>query len=135
MNDLDPSAIVRGAVTAAAIALPAVIIQNLVDEHSSLRGLLTLLIAGAFALGGFQAGRVHPARAMTHGGLAALLGAAALALVSILTRTARGASVSPGNLVVALGICLSCGVLGGYLAYRQDTVTPDDADRTAEAGP
>jgi putative membrane protein (TIGR04086 family) len=134
MNDLDPSAIVRGAVLAAAIALPAAVISNLVDERSSLRSLLFLVTAGAFALGGWRAGREHPDRALTHGGLAGLAGYVAVLIVSILVRTARGATVSLATVPLPLFISVSCGVLGGYLAFRQSLGEPDEPG-AVEAGP
>jgi hypothetical protein len=119
VSDLDTTAIARGAGTAAAVALPAAVVQNLVSEGSSLRSLLFLVIAAGFGLGGWVAGRARPARAMTHGGVAAVLGYAGVLVVSIVVRLARGAGVALAGIPLPALIALSCGVIGGYVAYRQ----------------
>jgi putative membrane protein (TIGR04086 family) len=118
-SDLDARAIGRGAGVAAAIALPAAIIQNLVAEGSSLRGLLFLVIAAAFGVGGWVAGRARPDRALTHGGLAGLAGYLGVLAITILIRLARGAGPALAGIPLALLIALSCGLLGGYVAFRR----------------
>lgn len=124
MTDLDLAAVARGAGLAAAVALPAAVVQNLAPERSSLRPLLFLVIAGAFGVGGWLAGRDHPERALTHGGLAALAGYLGVLAVTILVRLGRGAGPALAGVPLSMLIAVSCGLLGGYVAYRRSQPAP-----------
>jgi hypothetical protein len=131
MTDLDTAAIARGAVIAAAIALPAALIL-LLDEGSSLRGALILTIVGAFGLGGYVAGRMAPGRALVNGGIAALVPAVALLVLTIAVQQARGTSLKALSIPFSLLLALSCGVLGGLVAHR--AMVGEEPARAAESG-
>jgi len=119
MNDLDLRAIAKGAGVAAIIAVPAGIAQNLIDRGSSAAFGLFLVVVLALVAGGFVAGREQPDRALTHGGLAALALYAAVQLLGIVLRVARGETVTWVSIPLIALLSASCGVIGGYVAFRR----------------
>jgi putative membrane protein (TIGR04086 family) len=132
MSGLDPRAAGRGALIAVAVALPAAVIQNVVTG-SSLRSLLFLVIIGAFAVGGWVAGRSRPDRALTNGAAAAMAGYLAVLAISTMVRLGRGAGPALAAVPLSMLIALSCGLLGGYVAFRR-AGTGAEVDQ-AEVGP
>ena len=132
MNDLDFRAIGKGAGAAAAIAVPAGIVQNLLDRGSSAAFATFLIIMLALCMGGFIAGREAPDRAMTHGGLAALIAYLVVQVLGAISRLARGDTVTWIAIPLIAMLSMSCGVVGGYIAFRRsakdDTETKSKTD-------
>lgn len=131
MRDLNLRAIGRGAIITAVIAVPAGIAQNLIDRASSVSFALFLVVVLALGLGGWVAGRDEPTRALTHGGLAALTVYLAVQSLGIVLRLARGENVTWISIPLVALLAVSCGVIGGYVAFRQDVrrrTGADDAD-------
>ena len=118
-ESIDRGAIAHGAVTAAVIAVPAAVVSAVVDQSSSLRGLMLLVTVLGMVAGGFVAGRDVPERALVHGGVAALAVYVTVQTVGAVLRLARGASVAWLTYPVLALLSISCGIMGGYLAFRR----------------
>jgi hypothetical protein len=120
---IDRRPVLIGAGVAAGIAVAAGIPQRMISTTSSLIFLLLFVILGGMTLGGYVAARPQPEVGLTAGGQAALVGAAAAQLLSLLyALTVGGKSATVGNLVYIVFIVLlsACfGVLGGYYAFRR----------------
>lgn len=116
---LDRGAIVHGAVAAAVIAVPAGVVSSLVGETSSLRGPMLLVIVFGMVVGGFVAGRDRPERALVHGGLAALAVYVTVQTIGVVLRLARGATLAWLTYPLVALLSISCGIMGGYLAFRR----------------
>jgi putative membrane protein (TIGR04086 family) len=134
MSDLDLSAIAKGAGIAALIAVPAGIAQNLTERGSSLAFALFLVVVLALVAGGYVAGREQPDRALTHGGLAALALYLAVQLLGIVLRVARGDAVTWVSIPLIGLLSASCGVIGGYLAFRRSRRDPARTPTDPEPG-
>lgn len=119
MGNLNLGAIARGAAVTAVFAVPAGIVQNLIDRESSLSFALFLVVVLALGVGGWVAGREVPDRALTHGGLAALTVYVLVQAFGIVLRLARGETVTWVSIPLVALLAGSCGVIGGYVAFRQ----------------
>lgn len=119
MGNLNLGAIARGAAVTAVFAVPAGIAQNLIDRESSLSFALFLVVVLALGVGGWVAGREAPDRALTHGGLAALTVYVVVQAFGIVLRLARGEAVTWVSIPLVALLAGSCGVIGGYVAFRQ----------------
>ena len=132
MSDLDPPALAKGVFVALAIALPARLIADVVE--GSARNLVIVLIYVALGLGGYVAGQKVPVRAITHGGIVGALAAIPVQATSIALTVgdaADGRSNSPiTGAAFSVLIAASCGILGGYLAFRRSRQS-DDAGNDA----
>jgi putative membrane protein (TIGR04086 family) len=104
---------------AAIVAVPAGIAQNLAGRGSALTFPLFLAILLGLGFGGYVAGREAPDRRLIHGALAALAVYVVVQGVGIVLRLARGDTVSWIGIPFIALLALSCGVVGGYLAFRR----------------
>ncbi len=132
MNDLNLTAIAKGTGVAAVVAVPAGIAQNLIDRGSSAAFALFLVVVVALVVGGYVAGKDEPERALTHGGLAALALYVAVQLLGIVLRVARGEPVTWVSIPLIGLLSASCGVIGGYIAFRRSR-RHESTDRDARA--
>lgn len=119
MDGIDRSAILRGAGVAALVAVPAGIVQNLVGRDSGLALPLFLVILVGLGAGGYAAGRAAPGNLLVHGALAALAVYLVVQAVGVAARLARGEAVSWLSIPFFALFSLSCGMVGGYLAFRR----------------
>jgi predicted permease len=106
------------------LALEAVKGDDLAGEESSLWLLGALAVVAAFLIGGGIAGARRPETAIGHAAAAAALAFVVLLVVAIVRRVVDGDGL-PGSVaatfVLLAVVCLSMGVLGGYLAMRVRT--------------
>jgi putative membrane protein (TIGR04086 family) len=116
---LDPAAVGRGVGVALAVAVPAVVVQNVAT--GSLRSLAFLVSLAGFGLGGYVAGGRQPTRALTHGGVTGLVAGVTVLLVGIVRRTAAGEEVAWLSQPFLALLTLSSGLIGGYVAFRRAT--------------
>jgi len=65
------------------------------------------------------AGRDRPDRALVHGGLAALAVYVSVQTIGVVLRVARGATLSWASYPLIALLSVSCGIMGGYLAFRR----------------
>jgi hypothetical protein len=109
------------------VALPAVLAieaakgNELRGEESSLWVLGALAVVAAFLIGGGIAGARRPETAIGHSVAAAALALIVLVVVAIARRLVDGPDLSGATAAafVLLGVvCLSMGVVGGYLSMR-----------------
>jgi hypothetical protein len=127
---LEARTVVGGALATLVIALPMVIAIELVKgddlagEESSLWVLGALVVIAAFVVGGGVAGARRPETAIGHSLAAAAVAFVVLVVVALVRRAVDGlglpASVVATFVLLAV-VCLSMGVLGGYLAMRVRT--------------
>ena len=112
------------------VALPAVLTieavkgDDLAGEESSIWAVGALAVVAAFVIGGGIAGARRPETAIGHSAAAAALAFVVLAVVAIVRRLADGAGLPAAvdaTLVLLAVVCLSMGILGGYLAMRVRT--------------
>ncbi len=113
---LDWRAVGVGAAVAAAVGVPASLVQWAVGRGSALTYVLFLAIVAGLIVAGWLAGRLAGRRRPQHGALAALVSYLAVQLIGAVVRTARGDRVSIGSYVVVALLVASCGTIGGYLA-------------------
>lgn len=126
---LDTTAVARGALVAACIAVPAGIAQNMVGRGSSLSFALFLVTVFGLGAGGYVAGRQALDRALTTGGAAALAVYVVVQTIGVALRLARGEDVSWASIPLVALLSLSCGVIGGYVAFwrhGRTTGAPDE---------
>lgn len=109
------------------VALPAVLAieaakgNELRGEESSLWVMGVLAVVAAFVIGGGIAGARRPETAIGHSFAAAAIAFVVLAVVAIVRRLAGGPGLSGATaaaFVLLAVVCLSMGVLGGYLSMR-----------------
>jgi hypothetical protein len=112
------------------IALPVVLAvealkgDDLAGEESSIWALGALAVVAAFVIGGGIAGARRPETAIGHSVAAAAVAFVVLVVVAILRRLVDGAGVPAAvgaSFVLLAVVCLSMGILGGYLAMRVRT--------------
>jgi predicted permease len=111
------------------LAIEAVKGDDLTGEESSIWVLGALAVVVAFVIGGVIAGARRPETAVGHSVVAAAVAFIVLVVVAIVRRLVDGTGLpaAVGATFVLLGVvCLSMGVLGGYLAMR---VRAHQADR------
>jgi hypothetical protein len=103
------------------LAIEAVKGDDLAGEESSIWALGALAVVVAFVIGGGIAGARRPETAIGHSVAAAALAFVVLVVVACARRLVDGAGLpsAVGATFVLLAIvCLSMGILGGYLAMR-----------------
>ncbi len=106
------------------LAIEAVKGDELVGEESSIWALGALAVVAAFVIGGGIAGARRPETAIGHSVAAAALAFVVLVVVAVVRRLVDGAGLpaAVGAAFVLLAvICVSMGILGGYLAMRVRT--------------
>jgi hypothetical protein len=109
------------------VALPVVLTieavkgDDLAGEESSIWALGALAVVVAFVIGGGIAGARRPETAIGHSVAAAALAFVVLVVVACVRRLADGAGLPAAvgaTFVLLAVVCLSMGILGGYLAMR-----------------
>lgn len=133
----DTRALWSGAGITAGIALVLGLVGHALPTSSGAMPFLTVAILAGMVASGFVAGRPRPEVALSAGGVAALIGMAALQVVNVVVALARG-TLSAGDLVLVVFFLLlatSLGTIGGYLAFRRDLKDrqPEEADHSIEA--
>ncbi len=122
MRTVEPRAVLLGALTAVAIALPVGLVGQLVVDGGDTSSLVAFVflapILVAFGAGGFVAARRAGVGPLSNGALAALGAFAVIQGVGLVRRLASGESVSPASLAFAAFLAYSCGLLGALLAQR-----------------
>lgn len=122
LSVLRDAAVLRGAAVAAIIALAGGIAGAALPERSALTAAALVVILAGMGLGGYLAGRAQPDVALTAGGVAALVAAAALQVLSVVVALIRGRALGFGTVLTIVFVqllCTSCGVVGGYVAFRR----------------
>ena len=124
---LEARTVAGSALATLVVALPVVLTveavkgDDLAGEESSLWLLGALAVVAAFVIGGGIAGARRPETAIGHSVAAAALAFIVLVVVAIVRRVLDGsglpASVAATFVLLAV-VCLSMGVLGGYVAMR-----------------
>jgi predicted permease len=109
------------------VALPAVLAieaakgDDLAGEESSIWVVGALAVVAAFVIGGGIAGARRPETAIGHSAAAAALAFLVLVAVAIVRRLVDGSGLPAAvgaTFVLLAVVCVSMGVLGGYLAMR-----------------
>ena len=111
-----------------AVALPPVWVVSILKsrdvpgQESNLWIVVPLALLGGFALGGYAAGKRAQPTPLMHAAVAAGLAFGLLFVLSVLRRVISGDGVSLVHMVRLLllaQICVSCALLGGYVATRR----------------
>ena len=98
--------------------------DDLAGEESSVWLVGALAVVAAFVIGGGIAGARRPETAIGHSVAAAALAFIVLVIVGIVRRLVDGSGLPAGvaaTFVLLAVVCLSMGVLGGYIAMRVRT--------------
>jgi len=119
----------EGALWTLAVALPPVALVlalksgDLVGEESNLWLLTPVALLVGFGVGGFAAGRRRPDMPLLHAAAAGALAFGSVVVVAVARRLVdAGDEVTGGyfvRLLLLAQICVSCSLLGGYLAVRR----------------
>ena len=138
----DREAITAGVSVAAMIAIPAAIVGRWgADRDWDTAGILVInliSLGGLFLGAGVAAWRQRVGTPLSHGLVVALGSYAAIQLVFIVIRSARGAEVRWGSIVANVFLALGAGMLGGLagqVMLRQGIKpprphgTPSESDR------
>lgn len=123
VNNLDTSAIRRGALGVLMFVAPAyVLVQILADGDGESSWWLVLALALLFGatFGGYAGARDRPPTPITHGALSSGLGLLTLFVVALGIQAARGRFTLTGALtaLVMLQVGTALGCLGGLLADK-----------------
>jgi len=117
---IDWAAAGRGGAAALLVVVPAGIALGLVDEHSSLKGLLFLVVLVGFGWGGAVGGKAAPAgRALTHGALAGVVAVAGYLVIGVGHSLIKGTAILAVALAFTALMGVSCGILGAELGDRR----------------
>jgi hypothetical protein len=103
------------------LAIEAVKGDDLAGEESSIWALGALAVVVAFVIGGGIAGARRPETAIGHSVAAAALAFVVLVVVACARRLVDGVGLPAAvgaTFVLLAVVCLSMGILGGYLAMR-----------------
>lgn len=116
-------AVLRGAAVGFAVAAGVILLWNLIDAladlgDSSLVFVFYLVVIGGWVLGGRVAGRRAPDAPYTHGALAGLVSALAIAVVVVAAALARGHDVPAAAMVFHVIVATSAGIVGSLFAGR-----------------
>jgi hypothetical protein len=126
------------------VALPAVLAieaakgDELRGQESSLWVLGALAVVAAFVIGGGIAGARRPETAIGHSVAAATLAFILLVVVALVRRLVAGPDLSGATaaaFVLLAVVCLSMGVLGGYLSMRVKAQQAARRRRSGGSGP
>jgi hypothetical protein len=128
---LDWRAVGVGALVAAAITVPAALVQQALDRGSTLTYVLFAAIVVGLVVAGGVAGRLAGERCPQHGALAAVVSYLAIQLVGAVVRLVRGDSINVVSYLVVALLAASCGTIGGYLVDRRGRPEGDDNSGTA----
>ncbi len=120
---LERSAVLRGAAAGFAVAALVILLWNLVDAvadlgDSSLIFVFYLVVLAGWVVGGRVAARGAPGAPYTHGALAGLVSALAIAVVVVIAAVARGQDVPAAAMVFHVIVATSAGIVGSLLAGR-----------------
>jgi hypothetical protein len=141
---LEARTVAGAALAILVVSLPVVLTieavkgDDLAGEESSLWLLGALAVVAAFVIGGGIAGARRPETAIGHAIAAATLAFVVLLVVAIVRRLVDGiglpADVAATFVLLAV-VCLSMGVLGGYVAMRFRTHRAARRRGTGDYGP
>ena len=124
---LEARTVLGAALAILIVALPAVLAieaakgDELRGQESSLWVLGALAVVAAFVIGGGIAGARRPETAIGHSVAAATVAFVVLVVVALVRRLVAGPDLSGATaaaFVLLAVVCLSMGVLGGYLSMR-----------------
>ena len=119
---VDRSAVLAGARLAVIVAVPAIVLGQVLESAAGGNAVipLYLIILGGLCAGGRLAALRQPLAPLTHGALAALTAYVALVAGIVLIQLALGREVAdPVSLVFNGLMAASAGMFGGYLAAWQ----------------
>jgi hypothetical protein len=141
---LEARTVAGAALAILVVALPVVLTveavkgADLAGEESSLWLLGALAVVAAFVIGGGIAGARRPETAIGHAVAAGAVAFIVLVVVAIVRRLIDGlglpADVAATFVLLAV-VCLSMGILGGYLAMRVKTHRAGRRQGSGDAGP
>jgi len=115
---LVPDAVIRGAVLALTIVVPAAALQLLIDAPS-VRWLLFAVILGGFGAGGHRASRLAPATPLTNAAAAALAAFVVAQGVAAALSVARGSAVQWAAIAFLALLATSSGMVGAMVSLRR----------------
>lgn len=127
-DGIDLRSVAQAALLALAVAVPPVVIVNILKsddppgQESNLWLLTPVALLAGFALGGYLAGRWHRRTPMMHAAAAGGLAFAVLFVVGVARRLVGGDGVDLAyviRLLLLAQICVSTALLGGYVAGRR----------------
>jgi putative membrane protein (TIGR04086 family) len=125
LRDLDLRAVAVGAAVAIVLALPPLVVfevlvaANVIDRESSLAVVFFAAQMVAFACGGFVAAAKRPDAPLSHGACAALAGYLTVQLVAVIVILVRGDAVSLVKIVFSALLSAGLGVLGAMVYARR----------------
>jgi hypothetical protein len=114
---LVPDAVIRGAVLALTIVVPAAALQLLIDAPS-VRWLLFAVILGGFGAGGHRASRLAPATPLTNAAAALAAFVVAQGVAAALS-VARGSAVQWAAIAFLALLATSSGMVGAMVSLRR----------------
>jgi predicted permease len=119
---LDRDAVRSGALTAAAVAVPAGVIAQVLDDGDDARWLVTVLgfvvLAGLVMGASVAARRQHEGTPLTHGVVTAVGVFVIVQAVGVLRRTITGDDITWSRLASNLLLSLLAGLVGGMIGSR-----------------
>lgn len=121
LKDLDPRAVVIGAIVALAIAVPPAVLAQIQSDRDTLEGsnwvlVLFAVVLLAFIIGGYVAARRGPVAPLVNGAAAALLAYALVQGYGVIRRLADGDEIRWLGILFAALLATSCGTVGAVLA-------------------
>jgi len=125
VSDLDPKAVLVGALVALAIAVPPAVAAQVWSDRGTLEGsnlvlLLFALVLVAFGAGGWFAARRAAAAPLLNGAVAAVAAFVIVQGYGVVRRLADGDELRWLGMVVAGLLAASCGTVGAVLASMRD---------------
>ena len=128
-------AIGRGAILTLSIAVPAIVIAEVIDAladldpESNVTLLFYVVVVAGLVLGGWRAGVRAPDAPLTHGALAALAAYVIIATATTALRIASGDGADLVAVVFNAFMAVGAGILGGMVAGRRPRPEGSEADR------
>ncbi len=122
---IDRSAVGAGALLGLAVAVPAIVVAQLVDavvglgRDSNVWFVFYLVFLAGLVAAGHRSARRRPDAPFAHGAGAALAAYLVLALATTVVRAVRGRPTDPVQLVFHGFMSASAGILGALLSTRR----------------
>ena len=127
---VDPRAVGLGAIVAMALAVPVVLVYQMllnadvIGDESPLAFVFYVMAMAGFATGGFVAGSKRPEAPLSHGALAGLLAFSTVQLIASTVNLIRGDTLNVLQIVFNAMLASGLGLLGGHLSARRTATTP-----------